>query len=100
VYFNALLASLNARHKLREITCNGDTIVFDTLRFGSPVISSPSRKVDKNETDTRTSEVLEVSNGSLIMAYQSHTAFHHRYRLSVIPNWSTTERFDDWDCAG
>ncbi|KIM86643.1 hypothetical protein PILCRDRAFT_310775 [Piloderma croceum F 1598] len=58
MYFNALLASLNARHKLRENTCNGDTIVFDTLRFASPVTSSPSRKVHVNGTSTQTPEVL------------------------------------------
>ena len=43
VYLNALLASLNARYKLREEIYNGDTIVFDTMRFGSPVISRTSR---------------------------------------------------------
>ncbi|KIM76828.1 hypothetical protein PILCRDRAFT_826034 [Piloderma croceum F 1598] len=63
MYFNALLASLNARHKLREIACNGDTIVFDTLRFGSPGIPSPSGKVYKDETDTRTSEHFAIDIG-------------------------------------
>ncbi|KIM76830.1 hypothetical protein PILCRDRAFT_91449 [Piloderma croceum F 1598] len=39
LYFNALLASLNARYKLREEIYNGETIVFDTMQFGSPAIS-------------------------------------------------------------
>jgi hypothetical protein len=43
VYINALLASLNARYKLREEIYNGDTIIFDTMRFGSPGISRSSR---------------------------------------------------------
>ncbi|KIM84455.1 hypothetical protein PILCRDRAFT_383904 [Piloderma croceum F 1598] len=52
VYLNALLASLNARYKLRDEFYNAGTLVFDTVRLRSP---SQSKKVhlrgDGNSND-------------------------------------------------
>jgi hypothetical protein len=69
VYLNALLASLNARSKFREVSYNNtETIVFGTLR--SPVTSYPSRKayMDGDGTGTHTFEVFPASNQSVLDA--------------------------------
>ena len=101
MYLNALLASLNARSKFREVSYNNtETIVFGTLR--SPVTSYPSRKAYMDGDGTHTFEVFPASNQSVLWCLTS-LGLDYRYKIANNPRPELLKRWiasDAYFCAG